>query len=196
MATLAPVQVHTPANLDACRLLLNQLLGANLYSREKMASDAVDPEALLLATIDGERVIGTAVCRLLYPEDADYYRAFGRTALELFGRHKMGSLEAVAVTPTRQRQGVGKRLTQAQMEWLAEQGCDVAVTVSWIAGGNSASAPMYERLGFVGTPPVADFYLEESVENGWTCPFCKGPCRCAGAMFYRELHPAALEAGA
>jgi GNAT superfamily N-acetyltransferase len=196
MATMAPAPAQGSAEVEACRELLNDLLGANLYPPGKLAEDVLNPEALVLATIEAGRVVGAGVSRLLYPEDADYYRAFGATALELFGHHRVGSLEAVAVTPTRQRQGIGKRLTMAQMDWLTGRGYDAAVAVSWIAGGTGASAPMYERLGFVGTAPVDDFYLEESVANRWTCPYCLGPCHCAGALYYRSLDAAAASENA
>jgi GNAT superfamily N-acetyltransferase len=188
------VEATAPVDVEACRVLLNELLGDNLYRPAKMADDAANPEALILAAKDGDRVVGAALCRLLYPEDADYYRAFGAIALDLFSHRHVGSLEAVAVTPTRQRQGIGKRLTLSQMEWLAARGCDAAVAVSWISGGTSASGPMYERLGFVGTEPVSDFYLEESVADGWTCPYCQGACRCAGALYYTQLGAGSLSA--
>ena len=171
--------------LETTGSLLNQLLGANMYPDARLAEIAADREALLLAAWDGDRLAGAAVARLLYPEDADYYRAFGAAALRLFTTNNVGSLEAVAVAPTRQRMGVGKRLTEEKMGWLAGQGRDVGVAVSWISGGASGSGPMYERLGFAGTPPVAEFYLEDSIADGWTCPTCMGPCHCAAAFYHR-----------
>ncbi|MEA2646609.1 MAG: hypothetical protein QOE92_1692 [Chloroflexota bacterium] len=165
--------------------LLNRLLGEGMYSDARMAEIAADPEALLLGAWDGGRLAGAAVARLLYPEDADYYHAFGAPALQQFTHHNVGSLEAVAVEPTRQRMGIGKRLTEEKMRWLASQGRDVGVAVSWISGSASGSSPMYQRLGFAGTPPVADFYLEESIKDGWTCPACQGPCHCSASFFYR-----------
>jgi GNAT superfamily N-acetyltransferase len=178
--------------VEGARVLLNGLLGDNLYPAAKMAGIAADAEALLLAAHAGGQVVGAAVCRLLYPDDADYYHAFGGRVLDLFSHYRVGSLEALAVTPTRQRQGLGTHLTTSQMAWLAERGCEVAVTVSWSPGGNSASAPLYERLGFVGSPWVQDFYLEESIADQWTCPYCKGPCHCAGALYYARLQPAGV----
>jgi GNAT superfamily N-acetyltransferase len=188
VVSIAAVTAGDATGQEASRLLLNRLLGAGLYSPDRIADAARDDgESLLLAALDGSAVVGAGLCRLLYPDDADYYHAFGAPALELFGRHQVGSLEALAVEPTRQRQGIGKRLTQAQLDWLAHHGRDVAVAVSWISGGVSASGPLYERLGFSGSAPVADFYLEESVAEGWTCPYCLGPCHCAGALYQRRL---------
>jgi GNAT superfamily N-acetyltransferase len=180
--------------VETARVLLNRLLGDNLYPPAKAARVAGDDEALLLAAREGGEVLGAAVCRLLYPSDADYYHAFGGRVLELFSHYRVGSLEALAVTPGRQRQGLGTRLTRSQMAWLEQRGCGVAVTISWSPGGTSASAPLYERLGFVGSPWVQDFYLDESIADKWTCPYCKGPCHCAGALYYARLQPAGVVA--
>jgi GNAT superfamily N-acetyltransferase len=187
MALLEEIEPGNPPGLEAARMLLDDLLGAGLYPAAKAADIAQDREAQLLVAREGDDVLGAAVCRLLYPEDADYYRAFGATALDLFSRHRVGSLEALAVRPPSQRRGLGSQLTRAQMGWLAAAGRDVAVAVSWIPDSVSASGPMYQRLGFTGTAPVANFYLEESMEEGWTCPQCQGPCHCAAAMYYARL---------
>jgi len=186
MAIIAALSAGNPA-IEPSRALLNDMLGADLYPPAKAADIVGDQGALLLAAREGTEVLGAAVCRLLCADDADYYHAFGATALELFTHHRVGSLEALAVKPTRQRRGLGTELTRAQMRWLADQGCDVAVAVSWIPAGRSTSGPMYERLEFVGTAPIDDFYLEESIADGWTCPQCQGPCHCAGALFYARL---------
>ena len=172
--------------LAAAQELLNRHLGENLYSRERLLGVASDDEAML-ATWDEGVVLGAAVARLIYPADAGYYRDFGPTATDIFATHRVGSLEALAVDGDHRHQGIGRQLTLEQMSWLARHGCDVAVAVSWLSGEDGTSAGMYRELGFKGTPPVPDFYLAESMRERWTCPVCRGPCRCAAAFYWRPL---------
>jgi GNAT superfamily N-acetyltransferase len=174
------------ARLAAALTLLNRTLGEQIFSPGRLAEATRDAEALLTVWDDGD-VQGAAVARLLYPDDDAYYAGFGPAATALFRTHRVGSLEALAVMEDRRHQGIGRQLTLDQMSWLARQGCDVAVAVSWLSGGTGTSAGMYRDLGFQGTPAVADFYFAESVRDGWTCPSCQGPCHCAAAFFWRAL---------
>ena len=174
------------ARLAEALTLLNRSLGEQIYSPEKLAEVTRDPEAMLTIWEDGG-VQAAAVARLLYPEDSSYYAAFGPTATAPFARSRVGSLEAVAVKEDQRHQGIGRQLTLDQMSWLARQGCEVVVAVSWLSGGSGTSAGMYRDLGFTGTSPVADFYLAESIRDGWACPSCHGPCHCSAAFFWRRL---------
>jgi GNAT superfamily N-acetyltransferase len=174
------------ARLAAALALLNRYLGEQIYSPDKLAEATRDAEALLTTWDDGG-VQAAAVARLLYPEDDSYYASFGALATDLFREHRVGSLEAIAVEEVRRHQGIGRHLTLDQMSWLARQGCEFAVAVSWLSGGSGTSAGMYRDLGFEGTPPLADFYLAESVRDGWTCPTCRGPCHCSAAFYWRRL---------
>ena len=180
------VRPRDDARLASALALLNRYLGDQIYGPEKLAEMTRDAKALLTTWDDGG-VQAAAVARLLYPEDDSYYAAFGPTATDLFRGPRVGSLEALAVKEDHRHKGIGRQLTVDQMSWLARQGCEVAVAVSWLSGGSGTSAGMYRDLGFEGTPPVADFYLAESIRDGWTCPYCRGPCRCAAAFFWRPL---------
>jgi GNAT superfamily N-acetyltransferase len=184
--SLVVVRPGDHARLASALTLLNHALGEQIYSPQKLAEVTRDAEARLGTWEDGG-VQGATVARLLYPEDATYYAAFGSAATELFQRRRVGSLEAIAVSEDRRHQGIGRQLTLDDMSWLARQGCEVAVAVSWLSGGTGTSAGMYRDLGFEGTAPVADFYLAESIRDGWTCPSCRGPCHCAGAFYWRNL---------
>jgi len=172
--------------LGAAEVILNLCLAEHLYSRERLAAIAADEEAVLTAWDEGA-VLGAAVARLLHPNDAGYYADFGAAATDLFRRHRIGSLEALAVDESQRHQGIGRRLTLEQMSWMARRGCDVAVAISWLSGGKGTSAGMYRDLGFQATPPVPDFYLAESALAGWTCPVCRGACRCAATFCWRQL---------
>ncbi|MDQ6748378.1 MAG: hypothetical protein M3010_09795, partial [Candidatus Dormibacteraeota bacterium] len=66
------------------------------------------------------------------------------------------------------------------------QGCQAAVAVSWLSG-RASSAGIFARAGFKAGRSVPDFYLQESLRDGWTCPVCQGPCRCGGQFVHLAL---------
>jgi len=174
-------------SITAAETLLNRELGQGLYPPGRVARDTADSTAgVWIAGQEASSVVGAAVARLLIPDDATYYEPFGPEALELF-RGTVGSYEAVAVEPQLRRRGVGRLLTEAGLEWMREQGCDVAVTLAWLSGSTDSSPELFRRLGFREGATVDRFYYDESFRDGWICPMCGGPCRCSATLFTLRL---------
>jgi GNAT superfamily N-acetyltransferase len=133
------------------------------------------------------KLVAASVTRLLVPDDVDYYARFGDPAIRLFATHRVGSLEALAVDSGYRRAGLGRALVGARLEWIAGRTYGAAAGVAWISGSAASSETLYRSLGFTFSDRVAEFYLEESRRDGWTCPSCRGPCHCAAAFFYKVL---------
>ncbi len=169
----------------AAQRLADRELGDGIYSPDGLLRDAMDPTAGVWLA-QPPLVAGMAVARLLVPEDAAYYERFGAEATGLFDG-TVGSFEAVAVDPACRRRGVGGRLTSASLDWMRQQGCDVAVTISWLSGRPDSSLPLFRGLGFREGRTVERFYERESVEQRWSCPVCGRPCRCSAAFFWLPL---------
>lgn len=186
---LERVAASDRVELEVARHLLNSELGKPLYSSDRLAATAADPTALLLVVRNGDEVRAAAIARLLVAADAGYYAAFGPAVQKLFSEHSVVSLEALAVAAPWRRRGLASRLIEARVTWGEEAGGTAAVAVSWVSGVAASSAAIYRRLGFTESPPVARFYHQESLRDGWACPRCQGPCECAGILFCRLLSP-------
>ncbi len=65
----------------------------------------------------------------------------------------------IAVSPTMQRQGVGKILMEYLLHWLAERNCLSARLVA-----TSSGAMLYSKLGFIQDDVTAAYSLEHPVE--------------------------------
>jgi GNAT superfamily N-acetyltransferase len=177
------------AGAAAATALLSQELGAGLYRPEWLLEDAANPAARVWVA-GSPPIAGTAVARLLAPQDGEYYRGFGPAAMDLFaGAGTVGSFEAFAVDPGARGRGLGSRLVSASLDWMREERCAAAITLSWRSGRGGASAGLFRRLGMREGPTVERFYYEESVRDGWTCPVCGGPCECSATLFTLPLHP-------
>ncbi len=177
---VSPLRAEDAGAARAAAALLNRELGEGLYRPEWLLEDAANAAARV-SLVGSPVPIGAAVLRVLGPADGDYYRSFGRPALDLF-TGLVGSFEALAVEPEQRRRGVGSRLVAASLDWMRRQGCAAAITVSW-QSGRDGSAGLFRRLGMREGPTVERFYLDESLRDGWACPVCGGPCRCAATLF-------------
>lgn len=172
---------------EAAAALLSRELGESMYDRDGLLRDAADLTARVW--LAGLRpLVGAAVARLLVAEDAGYYARFGDEATRLFAG-TVGSFEALAVHPSHRRLGLGARLTRATVEWMWEAGCDAVVTIAWRSGAADSSAGLFRRLGFREGRTVENFYYEESIRDGWTCPICRGPCTCPATLFTLTANP-------
>ena len=59
---------------------------------------------------------------------------------------RAGEIDSLYVKPRCHGQNLGSRLTECAMDWLHEQGCN-EISV-YVAEGNEAALPFYERFGF------------------------------------------------
>lgn len=181
------VREATDRDAAALAVLLSDALGEDMYSAQRMLDDiAFDGSRVTVVERQG-RLVGGAVSRLLTARDAEYYRAFGIEMTDVFRRQPVGSFEAVAVIPEARRQGLGNRLLDDAVRWFRSEHCAAAVAVSWISGQPGASAGIFQRAGFSGSTVVPDFYLQDSLRDGWSCPICGGPCHCAAQSFHVML---------
>lgn len=112
---------HKPSMLDIAnrgfvrsRFMTDPHLGRSsarlVYSR--WVEEGINGRAdFIKVAIDGERASGFVLCR---------------KSAEQFGDHtvSIGTLDLIAVDPSRQGQGIGRRLTEAACAWLG-QTCDV-----------------------------------------------------------------------
>lgn len=175
------------ALLPALAELLNTNLGESLYSAPALERDLGAPTARVTGAYANGTLVGGAIARLLVPRDSGYYERFGAAAAALFRGGPIGSIEALAVIPAARRTGTGRRLLDESTEWCRDRGCRDVVAVSWISGADGTSAPLFAAAGFTMGETIADFYLEESLRNGWLCPVCGAGCRCAGQFVSLRL---------
>jgi L-amino acid N-acyltransferase YncA len=87
------------------------------------------------------------------------------------------------VSPSHQRQGLGRLLCSAQYEWMRAQGCRGAIGLAWQHGRADASAPLFRDAGFELLAELPDYYLEGSRNDGHSCPVCGGECHCTALLF-------------
>jgi GNAT superfamily N-acetyltransferase len=184
------VTILAPGDLEgaaAVSALLNRELGDGLYRPEWLLEDAGNPAAAVWRAGAADP-IAAAVARLIGPDDAGYYRAFGPAAMDLF-HGTVGSFEALAVRPDHRRSGLGTLLTETSLDWMRAHGSVAAITLSWRARAPRSSAGLFRRLGMREGPTVERFYHEESVRDGWACPVCRGPCTCPATLFTLPFPP-------
>jgi ribosomal protein S18 acetylase RimI-like enzyme len=73
----------------------------------------------------------------------------------------IGEIHMVAVDPRYQGQGIGRRLTEVALEWIAEQGFATAMVETAGDPGHAPARRLYESTGFTPFPIVRYFRTVE-----------------------------------
>ena len=177
---------HAPL-FPACHALVNRTQGENLVTVDYFAQAISNAERLLvLALLKGE-LIGVATARQLPSDGFAYYAPFGKEAVELFQRHRVGSMDCASVQEPWQGQGIGCELGRRRVAWLESIGCDAIVGISWESGLPHTSDRVFLRLGFERLARVSDFYVGISIQREMICPVCgPPPCHCAASLFVKR----------
>jgi len=186
MTTIRPLHLNDQTLFPEALEILNRLQGRGLFPPHYLADRARDPESFIVAAFDGELLVGAAVAQVL--ANLDYQRAFGEDVIAELQNRRVGYLATMAVHEEYHRRGLGRRMSEARLEWLSEKNCEVVLGVSWVSGLKGISAPVFEHLGFTAVARREDFYVNGSIARGFVCPACGGPpCRCPAILYRKNL---------
>ena len=129
---------------------LRQVLGDEIFRRlepdwrasqsEAVRSSCLGEDSTFAAVVDGRPV------------------GFVTVSLNAF-HERMGAIGIIGVDPDYQRRGISSRLTSFALDYLREQGMDIAIVET---GGDSGHAPAraaYEAAGFTLLPIARYFRL-------------------------------------
>jgi GNAT superfamily N-acetyltransferase len=185
---VSPVSSTADEELRAALDIFAASLGAGVYGLSALIEQARGPGKVLLAarSAQGRRVVAVGGAELIVGGGA-YHAPFGPAAVDLLASHRCGNLSSLGVARDWRGKGGGSAVLDAQIQWVAAQGCDLAVSIAWMSNRPPMSHQMLERRGFACLAEVPEFYFVESVRYGWSCPSCGGHCRCAARLYVRRL---------
>jgi GNAT superfamily N-acetyltransferase len=185
---IGAIDPSADAELSRALAILSDALGVGVFCLTDLAGLARGPSSKLIAARrSADRTIVAVGSAELIGSNLSYYTRFGPRVVERLASHRCGNLSSLGVARESRGQGLGSAVLDAQIAWLAEQRCDLAVAIAWMSNLPPTSHEMLERRGFNCLGEVPEFYLSDSLARGWSCPSCGGGCRCAGRLYVREL---------
>jgi GNAT superfamily N-acetyltransferase len=176
------------ADLSRALEILSDALGNGIYCLTDLAALARSPTSTLIAArrSTDRTIVAVGSAEVIY-SNLSYYKRFGPNVVELLASHRCGNLSSLGVARESRGQRLGSAVLDAQIEWLAEQRCDLAVAIAWMSNLPPMSDKMLERRGFNCLGEAPEFYLSDCLARGWSCPSCGGACRCAGRLYIRAI---------
>lgn len=197
LRTLPAVRAAGPDDGPAVAGIYSAALGEGYLSSEEASANLRDRSgraAWFVAEAAG-RVVAAAnalwIHRRELPQAAP--PGFENVATELLRlapeARRFGLLENVAVVPEHRHQGFAAALTEARLNWLRDWEVEFVYTFAWHTPDGIPAWPTLERAGFQALQELPDFYLEDGLRNGYSCPWHGARCHCSALLCVRELRP-------
>lgn len=170
--------------------LLNDNLGTGYVAADDLRNHLRAEQAVLVCAKRSRELVGAATAEVLTAGEAaalrDELTAAGCRRLSL-GDHKVGVLRSSAVLASMRGRGVGLRLVQTRLLFLARLSCTVAYTFAWDSGEQHSSRGVLEGAGFEFVVAISNYWWEPPGEETFACIKCGQPCTCTALVMRRSL---------
>ena len=104
-----------------------------------------------------------------------------------FLSNEFGLLENIGVYPQYRKMGIGNVITQKRIVDLYEWECKEIIAQSWIADKSNSSYNILLKNGFQPIVTIENYYYEDSLAWGFSCPNCgEPPCKCSAIFMYKK----------
>lgn len=127
-------------------------------------------------------VIGVVICEILDSLDVLINAKEVETLLPKTNYFTHGIIRSVAVLPLFRSQGVATELTERAIQWLKEAGATQIIALAWIEEKCNAGG-LLEFFGFHATGVIENYWHQDSINKGYSCPRCGNPCCCSAAVY-------------
>lgn len=180
--TICPI---SQATLSSCVSIANSTLGDG-YIPEK---DFLNTDSYNICGVVRGEVVGLALGRIYSPEE--FGSRFPKVACMMSESYQIpdviGWVSSVAVRPDHQRRGIGRSLVQYMLRYFDNKQVSVVSMIGWLAPDGVHISGVARALGFLEKGRIADYWYEDSLSKGYSCPACgKPPCRCSAVWYVRQ----------
>lgn len=94
-----------------------------------------------------------------------------------------GVLKSVAVSAGMQGRGIGLAISEAVTDALFQNGAGCVVSIGWTDDDGCHIEGTLIKLGYAKRGEINDFWLQDSLEQEYSCPSCEGACKCSAIIF-------------
>ncbi|MCC9144457.1 MULTISPECIES: GNAT family N-acetyltransferase [unclassified Arthrobacter] len=195
-----PAAALGPNELDQALSVLGSELGYKYVSREELASYSQDTDKIALISKDAQGVIGAVTGRIFETVDAflaslpqDMTNPL-RECLPGLDFNKIGFIKSVAVDRSMQGRGIASGLVDAATSKLWSLGATLIVSIGWTDEEGCHIQGVFDAAHFSTKGDIPDFWLQDSLDKGYSCPTCGTPCRCVARIFSKHRRDSAAVA--
>lgn len=190
----------TPADVPAVLSILGHALGSRYISREELTDFTASKQKVAYVALTSSKGSIAAAATGVLPATTDELLTLmpanqaSRVAdlVPELGFNLTGLLKSVAVDSEERGSGIGTKISSAVVQALFDMGATNVVSIGWTDDEGCHIQGPLETLGFKARGDLDDFWHEDSVLEGYSCPTCGRPCRCSARIFVLPLSKAPI----
>lgn len=97
---------------------------------------------------------------------------------------KTAIIKTLAIQQKYQRTGFGTRLLRTALEELLGS-VDRFEVIAWELSDTNLIPleSILVKTGFVKSHEITNYWLDDSIQRGYSCPSCGNPCQCSAVIF-------------
>lgn len=135
-------------------------------------------------------IVGFCLCRILERNNFYQYVKVDETIVPPYVNvvDKIGVIKTVVIDKKYQGLGVGSLLVNDAINEFKNRGTKVISSVAWKNGEKVNIGGILEKIGMKPCITIEDYWKEESLMQGFSCPVCgKPPCHCSAIIYFKSL---------
>ncbi len=121
--------------------------------------------------------------KVIVAEEADENNVVGFCIAYIDSEDGKAYVRTVAVAQEYSGLGIGTALVAKAVDYLKGLGAEQIFSPLWKHDGVVDSDVVFRRNGFVPEREIPDYWLNDSIEKGYSCPVCGKVCHCVCVMY-------------
>lgn len=170
--------------------IFDESLGKEYIGAETIKQNIRLNSHIALGAFEGEDLRGVLLGHIGETQELkEYERNLAKFGIVIpLTKHKVGVVKSLAVASGYRRHGMGTTLTEEALRAFSSVYCTISLAVSWISNRPDNSQRLFESLNFRKLITIPEYWKEDSIQKGYSCPVCKEPpCLCAARFYLRFL---------
>ena len=185
-------KIETLKKQDAseCAAIFDITLGKNYIESDKILSMLNDDKFFCLKSSVNNQIVGVNIaCIMSFSAAMDYLKLTTCKIPAIMKKNnQIAILKTAAIKEEYQRKGLGGLFIKSMEKLFSEKGVYYVFSVAWQHDGIEKSGPLLQKNGYKSLCVIKDYWLKDSLQEGFSCPVCGNHgCHCSANIYFKEI---------
>ena len=165
--------------------LADAALGKDYVTPQTVADlidDGVKSFCIVMKNSYTDELLGFCIYKIISKEEAvDICK--GKVLPSLYAEDQLGYLATIVVSEKYRGNGLATVLIDKVTDIFAQMNITHIISTAWKHIGKINLQGVLTRCGYKKVMEIPDYWYEDSIKKGYSCPQCGNPCHCSCVIF-------------